>query len=79
MGFQILVFNIFGGGGGGGVRKMNIFGGMTSLWIFFGVLTKLVWFLGLFLCMLWSFLKAKVVQNWDTFGVNSRYWVQACV
>ena len=27
--------------GGGGVKKMNIFGGMMILWIFFGVITKL--------------------------------------
>ena len=33
--FQYLFF-FSRGGGGGGVRKMNIFGDMKILWIFFG-------------------------------------------
>ena len=33
-----------------------------------GVVTKLAIFMGLFLCILGSFLRV-VVQNWDIFGV----------
>ena len=38
---------------------------MKILWIFFGVITKLDYILGLFLCMLGSFLKV-IVQNGDS-------------
>ena len=42
---------------------MNIFGGMKILWIFLGgVITKLDYIQGSFLCLLGSFLKVKV-QN----------------
>ena len=43
-------------------RKINIFGGMKILWILLGVITKLDYIKGLFLCIFWSFLKVKV-QN----------------
>ena len=39
---------------------MNIFGGMTILWIFLGVITNLDYIEGSFLCILGSFLKIKV-------------------
>ena len=45
---------------------MNIFWGMKILLIFFGVITKLDYILGSFLCILGSFLKIKV-QNGDVF------------
>ena len=41
---------------------MNIFWGMKILWIFWGVITKLDYIKGSFLCILGSFLKVKV-QN----------------
>ena len=45
-------------------RKINIFWGMKTSWIFFGVITKLDYILGLLLCILGSFLKVNV-QNGD--------------
>ena len=41
---------------------MNTFWGMEILWIFLGVITKLDYIEGSFLCILGSFLKVKV-QN----------------
>ena len=41
---------------------MNIFWSMKILWIFFGVITKLDYTYGSFLCTLGSFLKV-MVQN----------------
>ena len=46
---------------------MNIFLDMKILWIFLGVITKLDYIKGLFLCILGSFLKV-IVQNRDIFG-----------
>ena len=59
--FWISMFLVF-------LRKMNIFGSMKIMWIFFGGNHKigLVW--GSFLSILGSFLKVKV-QNWDIFWV----------
>ena len=47
---------------------MNIFGGMKILWIFFGVRHKIGLYLGLFLCIFGSFLKAKVQNGGYFFG-----------
>ena len=57
LGFKILNFNILGG-----FQKNNIFWGMKTLWIFFGITTKLDYIKGSFLCILGSFLNVKV-QN----------------
>ena len=40
----------------GGFRKMNIFGGMKILWIFWGVIIKMNFISGSFICILGSFL-----------------------
>ena len=40
--FEILKFNIFGGF----QKKKNFLGGLKILWIFFGVITKLDYILG---------------------------------
>ena len=45
---------------------MNILLGMKILCMVFGVITKLGYIQGSFLCILWSFLKVKV-QNWGYF------------
>ena len=50
-------FDIFGG-----FQKNDILFGMKILWIFFGVITKLVYIKGSFLCILVSFVKVNV-QN----------------
>ena len=47
---------------------MNIFWGMNILWIFFWVHPKIGLVLGLFLCILGSFLKVNI-QNRDIFWV----------
>ena len=47
-------------------RKLNIFLDMKILWIFLGVITKLDFIKGSFLCILGSFLKV-IVQNGDIF------------
>ena len=52
LGFKVLNFNIFWA-----FRKINIFLGMKILWIFFGVITKLDYKKGSFICILGSFLK----------------------
>ena len=62
-GFKILNFNIFGV-----FRKINIFWGMKILWKFLGVITKMDYIMGAFLCILRSFLKV-MVQNGDFLGV----------
>ena len=41
---------------------------MNILWIFFGVITKLDYIKGSFLCILWSFLKVKVQNGGYFFG-----------
>ena len=41
---------------------MNILGGLKILWIFLGVITKLDYIKGSFLCTPWYFHKVKV-QN----------------
>ena len=51
----------------GGFQKTNYFWGMKILWIFFGVITKLDYIYRSFLCILGSFLKAKV-QNGGYWG-----------
>ena len=42
---------------------MNISWGMKILWIYFGVITKLDYIKGSFLCILGSFLKVKVLYG----------------
>ena len=54
-GFKILNLTFFGG-----FRKNEYFWGMKVLWIFFGVITKLYYIYGSFLCILEFFLKVKV-------------------
>ena len=56
-GVKILNFDIFVG-----FQKNDILLGMKILWIFFGVITKLDYIKGSFLCILGSFLKVNV-QN----------------
>ena len=51
-----------------GFRKINIFGGMKILWIFFGS-PQIGLYLGSFLCILGSFLKVKVQNRGIFFGV----------
>ena len=46
---------------------MNIFWGMKIVWIFFGVIAKLDYILGAFLCILGYFFKANV-QNGNIFS-----------
>ena len=65
LGFKILIFNIFG------VFQKNDFFLIFGVWrfcgYFWGVITKLGYISGSFLCILGSFLKVKV-QNGDIFG-----------
>ena len=60
--FKILNFNILFWFS----EKNNTLLGMKILWIFFGVITKLDYIKGSFLCILGSFLKVKV-QNGGIF------------
>ena len=65
---------------------------MKTLWIFFGVIAKLDYILGSLLCILGSFLKAKVQNGgyfkyfWGLFGIpdifggiKGRCWARAYV
>ena len=61
MGVQNFKFQYFWG-----FQQNNYFLGMKILWIFFGVITKLDYIKGLFLCILWSFLRV-IVENGDIF------------
>ena len=47
---------------------MNIFGGMTILWIFLRVITKLDYIFRSFLCILGSYLKVKLHNGGHFWG-----------
>ena len=84
-----------GGGGGGGFRKLNHYGERRSCGYFCGVITKLDYFLGSFLCIYSFFLSSMyrtgiflvgclfvvvvVVVFFRGVGVNSRSLVLAYV
>ena len=50
-----------------GFLENEYFWGMTILWTFFGVITKLDYINGSFVCILGTFLKVKR-KNWGIFG-----------
>ena len=82
----LLLFFFGGGGGGGGFRKLNHYGECRFCGYFLGVITKLDYFWGSFLCIYRSFLSSMyrtgiffegclfvvVVVVFGGVGVNSR-------